>query len=101
MGDAVHARLAGARIGDVAGDDPAVAVVAHAEAFVEARELAGAVVELLLLEGVGLADEIEGPAEQPGLRRAPCVDGEPSGSGKSGATSNFMTSTTILPSSVS
>src|SRR5438270_3845461 len=50
----VGARLAGPGIDDVARDDPAVAIVAHAVALVEAREFAGPVVELLLLEGVGL-----------------------------------------------
>ena len=81
-------------------DDPAVAVVAHAEALVEARELAGAVVELFLPEGVAVAVEIEGPAEQPRRWRS-FDEGEPSGSGNSGATSYFMTSTTTLPSAVS
>src|SRR6266478_2232305 len=61
--------LAALEVGDVARHNPAVAVVAHAEALVEARELPGAVVELLLLEGVGLAGEIKGPAEQPRRRR--------------------------------
>jgi hypothetical protein len=68
----------------------------------KARELAGAVVELLLAEGI--ARRRRGRIVQRNRRAgggSPCVDGEPSGSGKSGATSYFMTSITILPSSFS
>ena len=71
------------------------------EPLVEARELADAVVELLLVEGLALAAEVEGPAEQPRRRRLLGSKGVPSGSGKSGATSYFITSITILPSAVS
>ena len=101
VGDAVEPRLAGLAIGDVARDDPAVAVVAHAEALVEARELAGAIVELLFLEGVGLARRgrrSSGTAAPPACS---LVDGRAVGQGNSGATSNFMTSITTRPSSVS
>ena len=69
MTQPVLARLAISGIGDIARDDPAVTIVAHAEALVEARELAGAVVELYLLEGVGLAGKIEDPTAQPRRRR--------------------------------
>src|SRR5438445_10106818 len=41
--EAVEPRLADLAIGDGAGHDPTVTVVAHAEALVEAWELAGAV----------------------------------------------------------
>src|SRR5579872_5728577 len=57
VGEAVTAGTLSLGIGDVARDDPAMPVGAHAVAFVEAREFAGAFVELFLAEGVGLARE--------------------------------------------
>src|SRR5947199_771450 len=64
MDQPVGGRITGRRIGDILADNPAVPVVAHAAALVEARELAGAIVELLLAESVAMAVEVEGPAEQ-------------------------------------
>src|SRR5258708_31220127 len=45
VSDAVEARLVALGVDDVARHDPAMAIVAHAEAFVGTRELAGGVGE--------------------------------------------------------
>ena len=95
MGDGVEADIApGARV----GGEPAVPVGQPGAALVEARELAGQVVERLALDGVGRARR-DRRSSAPAAADARCGV-EPSALGNSGATGYSITSAKILsPSS--